>query len=106
MKQVFILFCFSLAFHFASGQGGTWTWVSGDSSSTASGVFGIQGVPSVNNHPPRIYEAVDWKDKQGNFWIYGGDMDSAIFSIYSDLWKYDPLTNEWTWVKGSGLTNQ
>jgi hypothetical protein len=35
------------------------------------------------------------------FWLYGG-WDPA----YSDLWKFDPVTLEWTWVKGNGLTGQ
>jgi len=64
-------------------------------------VHGIQGVPSVNNHPPHAYEACEWKDKLGNFWAYmGGNSGGA------DLWKYNPVTNEWTWVKGNALLGQ
>ncbi|CAN5555578.1 hypothetical protein BH11BAC1_BH11BAC1_24340 [soil metagenome] len=84
----------------AFSQGGIWTWISGDSNSNSLGVYGTQGVPSVNNHPPANFGYVDWKDRQGNFWVFGGG-----FPEYSDLWKYDPLTNEWTWVKGNGIAN-
>jgi len=94
---IIFLFCFENSF----SQGGTWTWISGDSITGTAGVYGTQGVPSVNNHPPSNYEYCEWKDKQGNFWIYGGTWNN-----YSDLWKYNPVTNEWTWVKGSGLTYQ
>ena len=65
------------------------------------GVYGTQGIPSVNNHPPGAYEYVDWKDLQGNFWIYG-----AGYPSMNDLWKYNPVTNEWTWVKGSQTAGQ
>ncbi len=85
----------------AFGQGGTWTWISGDSSVNSPGVFGTQGIPSVNNHPPALYEPCEWKDKKDNFWIYGG-----CYPFNSDLWKYNPVTNEWTWVMGNGLPNQ
>ncbi|MBL0052493.1 MAG: hypothetical protein IPP29_13785 [Bacteroidetes bacterium] len=40
---------------------------SGSSNANAAGVYGAQGVLSVNNHPPAVYEPCEWKDKQGNF---------------------------------------
>ncbi|MBK8845784.1 MAG: hypothetical protein IPO27_04125 [Bacteroidetes bacterium] len=43
-------------------QGGTWTWISGDSIANAVGVYGTQGVPSVNNHPPAVYEPSQLKE--------------------------------------------
>ena len=82
------------------GQAGEWTWISGDTISGSPGVYGTQGIPSVNNHPPAGYEYLDWKDKQGNFWVYSG------WTGYHDLWKFNPLTNEWTWVKGNGIAGQ
>jgi len=99
MKKYFLLlvmiaFCFESTF----SQSGMWTWISGDSTVGALGVYGTQGIPSVNNHPPALYEYAEWKDKQGNFWIYGGWTPPL-----SDLWKYNPSTNEWTWVKGTGV---
>jgi hypothetical protein len=100
MKQYLTSFITFFALN-AFSQGGTWTWISGDSTSNAAGVYGIQGVPSVANHPAAGYECEEWKDKQGNFWIYG-----STFSQKSDLWKYNSATNEWTWVKGSGLSGQ
>ncbi|HRC32547.1 MAG TPA: kelch repeat-containing protein [Bacteroidia bacterium] len=102
-KQHKILFLFLIQNILAItiyAQGGTWTWISGSSNANALGVFGTQGIPSVNNHPPAVYEPCEWKDKQGNFWIYGGTYNS-----YCDLWKFNPTTLEWTWVKGSGLQN-
>jgi hypothetical protein len=102
MKNVLSLFIFMVCFSCAAfPQGGIWTWISGDSIQNAPGSYGTQGVPSVGNRPPALYEYTEWKDNQGYFWIYGGYFPSP----YSDLWKYNPVTNEWTWVKGPGMPN-
>ncbi len=97
-KVLLIVFIFCGGNSFA--QAGEWTWISGDSTANSTGVYGLQGVPSLSNHPSGEYEPVEWKDKSGNFWIYGG------FTSRSDLWKYNSVTNEWTWVKGNGLISQ
>jgi hypothetical protein len=81
-------------------QAGWWTWISGSSMLGAPSVFGTQGIPSVLNHPAGSYEQLQWKDKQGNFWLYGG-----TYPALNDLWKYDPVTNEWTWVHGTGTAH-
>jgi len=97
--QLFVLL--SLLSSPVFSQAGMWTWISGSNIQGALGAYGTQGVPSVNNHPPGLYEYSEWKDLQGNFWLYGG-----FDPKYSDLWRYNPVTNEWTWMKGNGLTNQ
>src|SRR6188768_412162 len=97
--QLFVLL--SLFSSTVFSQAGMWTWISGSNVQGALGVYGVQGIPSVNNHPPGLYEYAEWKDLQGNFWLYGG-----CFPTNSDLWKYDPVTNEWTWVKGNGWSWQ
>jgi hypothetical protein len=94
---IFLLFTFQNGF----AQNGVWTWLSGTNTINSLGVFGMQGVPSINNHPPGLYECLEWKDKLGNFWMYGGGEP-----FYSDLWKFNPITKEWTWMKGNGLINQ
>jgi hypothetical protein len=85
----------------AFSQGGIWTWISGSTNLADPGVYGTQGVPSVNNRPPANYEYVEWKDKSGNFWIYGG-----TYSSFNDLWKFNPQTLEWMWVKGDTSISQ
>src|SRR6188768_2290060 len=97
--QLFVLL--SLFSSTVFSQAGMWTWISGSNVQGALGVYGTQGVPSVNNYPPGLYEYSEWKDLQGNFWLYGG-WDPP----YSDLWKFNPSTLEWTWVKGNGFTFQ
>ena len=80
-----------------------WTWVSGSTQQEQSGVYGIEGVASPGNHPGARWEAMSWVGPDGNFWLYGGfGIDSTgARGRLDDLWKYDPSTNEWTWMNGS-----
>jgi gliding motility-associated-like protein len=81
-----------------SAQPGTWTWMKGVQAGNSLGYFGALGVPSPNNRPPGIYEAAHWTDLTGKFWIFGGSNFNGY--PYSALWRFDPSTNMWTWIKG------
>ena len=104
MIHRFILISYLLiALHVLSeAQGGTWVWMNGSNVPGAAGAYGTQGVASVLNSPPALYEAVQWTDKQGNFWIFGG---VSSLGQLSDLWKFNPVANTWTWVKGTGAVD-
>jgi PKD repeat protein len=101
MKPIFLYILFSICvFNFSFGQTpGEWVWLHGDSIIGNPGNFGIQGISDPANFPPTLYEACEWRDPSGNFWLFGG---SGLGTVYADLWKYDPLINEWTWMKGPG----
>ena len=92
-----ILFCYCNT----NAQGGTWVWMNGPDTLNGIGNYGTQGVASASNCPPAFYQAAQWKDKQGNLWIYGGE-GAAPYQLPGDLWKYDPIVNMWTWVNGPG----
>jgi len=92
-RLLFLVVCLQLPHLNTHAQAGEWTWMNG--AATTAGVFGIQGVPSPLNHPPSLYEACEFTDKQGNLWLFGGDG-----SLYGDLWKFDVVTFEWTWMGG------
>lgn len=78
---------------------GEWTWIKGPNVIEDPGSYGTQGVPSATNVPPSRTEcAASWVDNAGNFWLFGGWISTQSLN---DLWKYDPLSNEWTWMKGS-----
>ena len=47
----------------------------------------------------RAMESISWTDNTGNLWLFGGD-------DLNDLWRYDPETNQWTWMSGSNTTSQ
>src|SRR5687767_4609110 len=88
--------------HFASSQNpGEWMWIHGTNTTNNTGSFGIQGVSSPLNKPPGLYTSCGWTDLNGNFWLFGGWFNGN----YGDLWKYDPVINEWTWMKGTGIAN-
>jgi len=91
----------------------TWTWMHGDTTLNQGGVWGTKGVPSPNNKPSaRGFGIVSWVDAQDNLWMFGGfgkDITNSSTIPYkgslSDLWKYDPVTNMWTWVNGPNTYN-
>lgn len=80
---------------------GKWTWVSGSNLISQFGTYGTQGVASASNVPGARYFGAGWIDSSGNFWIFGGDGQAASNTgNLNDLWKYDPLAQEWTWEAG------
>ena len=77
-----------------------WTWMKGSGILNDLGSYGTQGISAPGNYPPaRSLAITSWTDLQNNLWMFGG-------SDYSDLWKYDISTNEWTWMKGPALQSQ
>ncbi len=83
-------------------QTGEWTWMGGTQTTNYIGNYGTMGVSSPTNKPRGLYEATEWTDNQGNFWLYGGVSHTGTID---DLWKYDVSINQWTWIKGSGGLN-
>ena len=79
-----------------------WTWISGYDN-TVGGVYGTLGVPAAGNVPGARENAMGWADSSGNLWLFGGwGYDSAeTFGVLNDLWKFNPTTNQWTWMSGS-----
>jgi gliding motility-associated-like protein len=87
-----------------AAQNGTWVWMHGSNVSNSSGNFGTQGVAAATNDPPAMYETTELVDLNGNFWIFGG-LDNN-FGEQTALWKFDPVTNMWTWMKGPNTGGQ
>lgn len=90
-----------------------WTWVKGDNTPNSSGVYGTQGTPHASNNPGGRLMAHNWIDNYGNFWLFGGygfctlgQGNATGTQGLNDMWKYDPLTNRWAWMKGSNLADQ
>ncbi|MEO7309090.1 MAG: kelch repeat-containing protein [Chitinophagaceae bacterium] len=83
-----------------------WTWIMGDTTAGSYGVYGTKGVAAATNKPGSRYRALSWKDGAGNFWLYGGSGRSASSGgTLNDIWKYNPATNMWTWMKGDSTIN-
>ncbi|MCX6992551.1 MAG: hypothetical protein NT011_05325 [Kiritimatiellaeota bacterium] len=83
-----------------------WTWMKGSNTKNQLGTYGTQGVPDPANMPGARFFATSWTDGQGALWLFGGSTDLASSGILNDLWKFDPSTTNWTWMKGSNTTNQ
>lgn len=107
-KNLFFLVCFLLTASILLAQNNQWVWVKGDSviRNTNYGVYGILGVAAPDNRPGTRENASTWKDINGNFWLFGGNgYSESNTGLLNDLWKYDPITNLWTWVGGSRICN-
>jgi hypothetical protein len=85
-----------------------WTWMSGDTVVSSPGVYGTLGIPGNLNKPGGREGCVSWSDNHGDFYLFGGygiaEAGSAE-AYLADLWKFEPLKNQWTWIKGEKNQN-
>lgn len=89
----------------------TWTWMKGARTTDTAGVYGEQGVSDPANAPGSRYDPVSWIDTSGSLWLFGGRGmgeagDTGPFGHLSDLWRYEPARNSWTWMKGFSTRNE
>src|SRR5260221_1167918 len=110
MKKFFTACCCLFVF-FTQAQitsSSEWKWVKGDSIRNKLGVYGTQGISDVTNKPGSRDGSVRWTDASGNFWLFGenGYPTAGGVGRLNDLWKYNIVTNEWTWMKGNNTKNQ
>lgn len=83
-----------------------WTWMKGDNIINQTGVYGTRGIHAVTNKPGARSHGISWTDASGGMWMFGGNGYNASASGYlNDLWKYEPMSNEWTWMSGGSATN-
>jgi N-acetylneuraminic acid mutarotase len=107
MKRNILLLLLCLVQVFAHSQinsNSQWTWVKGDSTTEVLGVYGTMGTADDANKPGARQKPASWKDASGNFWMFGGQ-SSTPSAFFADMWKYNPLSNQWTWVNGSSAGN-
>ena len=80
-----------------------WTWMGGSSTGNQPGVYGKLGTPAAGNIPGGRDNAASWTDKNGNFWLFGGEGydTNGNFGYLNDLWEFNPSKGEWTWMGGS-----
>jgi gliding motility-associated-like protein len=80
-----------------------WTWMHGSNVFNTVPVYGTQGIAASGNTPGGRYVYCSWNDLAGNLWLFAGE-DSSM-KKNNDLWKYDVVANQWTWMNGSNTTN-
>jgi hypothetical protein len=102
-----------------------WTWMSGSSTMPCYqlpsevwcgqvGVYGSMGKAANGNFPGGRDAALSWTDNSGNLWLFGGVGYGASLTItngyadasLNDLWEFNPSTNQWAWMGGSGTGSQ
>lgn len=77
--------------------------MSGYNTINNTSVYGTKGTEAAANKPGGRNYPASWRDAAGNFWIFGGFGYSATITAgyLNDLWKYNPTTDQWTWVSGN-----
>ena len=80
-----------------------WAWMGGLSTVGQPGIYGTLGAPAASNIPGGRSEVAIWSDSGGNIWFFGGwGFDaSGNEGMLSDLWEFNPSTNDWAWMGGS-----
>src|SRR5215831_17825693 len=67
-----------------------WTWVAGSKLTDQPGTYGTLGTPAPGNTPGSRENSVNWTDKSGNLWLFGGmeAPSSTQDNFHNDLWKF------------------
>ncbi len=79
----------------------SWIWIKGRTNVNAFGIYGTLGVPAAANAPGSRYSAASWKGADGKLYLFGGLGDATSGTGYlADMWRFDPATTNWTWIKG------
>ena len=84
---------------------GEWAWMGGASTFNDPGHYGTQGTGATHNIPSARYGVAAWQDAGGKVWLFGGAQYDAATAgnqdFFNDLWEFDPVSGNWTWVAGS-----
>ena len=85
-----------------------WTWLKGAKTNDEYGMYGNPGTPADANVPGARTGAVKWTGTDGRLYMMGGYGWDAhgTWGWLNDMWRYDPATNGWTWLKGSDTADQ
>src|SRR4051812_3743419 len=100
MKKIILSFFIALSL---SGFAQDWTWLRGNKTGSVVANYGSIGIAAPTNDPGSHHGSATWTDAGGNLWEFGGEgfATTPTMGWLNDLWKYDPTTNEWTWIRGA-----
>ncbi len=88
-----------------------WTWIKGDTILHVAAKYGTRGVADSNNNPGAIVFQQDCY-LNGKLYVFGGrtQMFPSSGSFWrrecNELWEYDHLTNNWTWLTDDSLVKE
>jgi N-acetylneuraminic acid mutarotase len=81
----------------------TWTRFGGPDFINGTMVGGMRLVSSNKIWPASRFAATTWTSSDGKLYMFGGDgrtMSWGNSGYLSDIWNFDPLTGQWTWLGG------
>ncbi|HTT04059.1 MAG TPA: kelch repeat-containing protein [Steroidobacteraceae bacterium] len=82
-----------------------WVWQGGSNVLGTAGSYGSQGIAATGNNPGAREGAASWNDTAGNLWLFGGDsLVDQSWQQLNDLWRYNPVSGQWTWVDGANTS--
>src|SRR5436190_652789 len=84
-----------------------WTWKKGANAANQKSNYGTMRISLVSNAPGGRLSMSTWKDNNGKLWMFGGSGlgGGYVEGYLNDLWKYDTVANQWTWIKGDSTVN-
>jgi len=85
---------------------GAWTWVNGSNAISSAGSYGTIGMAAPGNSPPSREAASSATGPGSKLWVFGGYtyVGTSFNTYFNDLWKYDLMSGDWTWMAGSSAT--
>lgn len=84
-----------------------WTWIEGKQFyEPRKSVYGKIREPNKNNLPGIRERGCSFTDKHDNLWFFGGKFEDEKQEFHNDLWRFEPLTGNWTWMGGDNQVDQ
>jgi len=107
MKKL-LLFIALINLFYVNAQVASFAWMAGSTFTNQISIYGTLGVASSTNNPGARSLPSSWTTSDGKLWLFGGNgyASAPTLGNANDLWSYNPVSSEWTWVTGSNLVNQ
>ncbi len=96
MKHVFTVFTSLLLLLVSGAHAQQWTWLTGGNTPNV--------LPNYLDDPGGRQGSAMWSGNDGKVYVFGGNNFEEGF-FYADLWAYDTLAQQWTFVSGSQEAN-
>src|SRR5690606_24797921 len=76
-----------------------WFWMGGSKTTNAAVNYNGATTPGTpGGFPGGRQSLAGWRDLNDNLYIFSGVGAAGSGSLLSDMWRYNPRLDEWTWV--------
>ena len=76
----------------------SWTWIKGNNE--PNNTVDALGLSKESNNPSSRFSSASWSGRDGKFYLFGGRLTNSNENLLGDLWRFDPKSKEWVWLKG------